>query len=46
MATIDRTWARRHALHFPLRNRWLIVKVHPRTTWREVWYDLWYLIRG
>jgi len=37
---------RRRLMHFPLRNRWLIVRARTRTTWREVWTDLGYLIRG
>jgi hypothetical protein len=43
--------ARQHAdrrilQRYPFRNRWLIVNARERATWREVWYDLLYLIRG
>jgi hypothetical protein len=39
--------ADRRALQaWPFRNRWLIVKARERSTWREVWYDLLYLLRG
>lgn len=37
---------RRRLMHFPLRNRWLIVKARTRVSWREVWTDLVYLLRG
>jgi hypothetical protein len=39
-------WARRHQARFPFRSRWLIVKLRSRGRWREVWYDLIYLLRG
>lgn len=37
---------RRRVMHFPVRNRWLIVKARERSTWRAVWVDLLYLLRG
>jgi len=37
---------RRRAAHWPLRNRWLIVKAREDRSWREVWADLVYLVRG
>jgi len=42
----ERDQARRHAQHWPLRNRYLIVRARERSTWREVWADLVYLVRG
>lgn len=43
--------ARQHAqrrilLHYPLRNRWLIVRAREHATWRALWYDLLYVVRG
>lgn len=39
-------WERRHNRRFPLRNRFLIVKARTRSTWREAWEDLLYLLLG
>jgi len=41
-----RDQARRRALRFPIHNRWLIVRARTRVTWRQVWLDLCYLVRG
>lgn len=37
---------RRQAQHWPVRNRWLIIKARARSTWRETWVDLVYLVTG
>jgi len=42
----QREWQRRHHARFPLRNRWWIVRARTRRTWRQVWLDLVYLVRG
>jgi hypothetical protein len=40
-------WDRRRDRHWPLRNRWLVVKVRwSDSTWRERLTDVWYLVRG
>lgn len=36
----------RDARDWPWRTRWWIVRVRERTTWRQLWADLWFLVRG
>jgi hypothetical protein len=43
---IGRAARRRRTQKFPFRNRWLIVKARDRSTWRQVWDDLIYLVTG
>ena len=33
-------------IHFPIRTRWLILQFKTRTTWRDWWRDLVFLVRG
>lgn len=35
-----------HPFHFRLRTRWLIVTMRPHDTWRQVWENLIFLVRG
>ncbi len=44
-----RAWVRRHEQHFPLRVRWFVYWARGaahRRSWREVWQDVIYLVRG
>ncbi len=48
MTARQRHGDRRRAQQLPFRNRWLIVKLRTRlrVTWRDLWEDLIYLVRG